>query len=143
MDNDNAPDQPAATPDPAPVPDPAPSVAAAAPTQPLDPAPPTKVRWRDRAFQFRAVLAVALASVILGAGAGVLGTLVFDHDQDRAGRHHRIEGPGERGDFPGRRGPGRDGPNMPQPDTDLLPPGTVPQQDEGEPSSQDNPTSSS
>ncbi|WP_182376936.1 hypothetical protein [Nocardioides sp. WS12] len=91
MDNENTPDQPAPTPDPEP------------------PAP----RWRDRLFQFRAVLAVALASVILGAGAGVLGTLVFGHDDDRPGRHERIERPGDRGNFPGPGGPSG-GQNMPQ-----------------------------
>ncbi len=138
MDNDNTPDQPDPTPDPAPI---APPAAPAAPAaHPVPPAPP-QMRWRDRAFRFRAVLAVALASVILGAGAGVLGSLAFGHDQDGPDRQHRIEGPG-RGDFPGQRGPGG-GQNMPQPGTDQLPPGTAPQQDESEPSAQDDATSAS
>ncbi|MFC7502247.1 hypothetical protein ACOACQ_11550 [Nocardioides sp. CPCC 206347] len=144
MDNDNTPGQPDPTPDPAPIAPPPEPSAPLAPPAPAAPAAPPKVRWRDRAFQFRAVLAVALASVILGAGAGVLGSLAFGHDQDGPDRQERIERPG-RGDFPGPGGPGGPGGGqiMPQPGTDQLPPGTAPQQDEGEPSSQDDATSSS
>lgn len=128
MDNENSPDQPA--------PD------QPAPEQPAPSAPPV-VRWRDRMFRFRAVLAVALASIVLGAGVGVLGTLVFDRDHDHASRLERFdrEGPGERGNFPRPGGPG--GQNMPPQGSDELPPGTAPQQEESEPSAQDDATSSS
>ncbi|MCX6399488.1 MAG: hypothetical protein NTX33_06125 [Propionibacteriales bacterium] len=126
MENENAPDQP--TPD-----------------QPMPPAPtaPPRVLWRDRMFRFRAVLAVALASIVLGAGFGVLGTLVLDRDQDHSSRLERFEreGPGERGDFPGPGGPG--GQNMPPQGSVDLPPGTAPQQGDSEPSAQDDTTSSS
>lgn len=131
MDHDPTPDQP--TTDQPTTEPPAAEPPAAAP----------RVAWRERVFRFRAVLAVALASIVLGTGVGVLGTLVFDHDQDRSNRMERFErnGPGERPDFPGQGGPG--GQNMPPLGTDELPPGTTPRQDETEPTPQDDNTSSS
>lgn len=87
----------------------APPAATAAPAGPLPAAGPvpTKVRWRERAFGLRAVIAVGLAGLVVGAGAGVGTTLLADDDHaDGPGRHWMDQGPG-RGGFPG--GPGRDG----------------------------------
>ena len=99
-DNENpAPEQPAPVPpvEPPPAPEPA-----AGPV-------PTKVRWRERAFTLRSVVAVGLAGVILGAGAGVGTALVADDDHgdrpDGPGRHWPADGPG-RGGVPGRPGDG-------------------------------------
>jgi hypothetical protein len=67
--------------------------------------PGPQPRWRDRVWSFRAMIAVALASFIiggLGGGlvGGALGFVVGHHD----GRH-------EMGPWgPGMRGPGMDGP---------------------------------
>lgn len=58
------------------------AVAPAAIGAPVPPAPPAepKTRWRDRVFQMRAVAAVAVAGVILGAAGGAVTTaLVSDH----------------------------------------------------------------
>lgn len=95
----------------------APPAATAAPADPLPAAGPvpTKVRWRDRAYGLRSVLAVALAGLVVGAGAGVGTALLVDDDHgDRPGRHWLEEGPGRRGDFPGWRDGGRGFP-PPQP----------------------------
>jgi hypothetical protein len=61
------------------------------------PAPVLKTRWRDRAWSFRAMLGVALASLVLGGIAGgVVGAVANGEDDG----HPRI----------GRWGPGMDGP---------------------------------
>jgi hypothetical protein len=68
-----------ATPEPAPAPTPA-------------AAPVLKTRWRDRAWTFRAMLAVAAASLVIGGVAGGLIGAAVDDD------HQRMErwGPGGR-----------------------------------------------
>jgi hypothetical protein len=55
------------------------------------PAPvvPSKPRWRDRAFRFRAVAAVAVAAVIIGAAGGAVTTALVTHGPDHD-EHHRI-----------------------------------------------------
>jgi hypothetical protein len=71
-------------------------------------APPTPVmkpRWRDRVWSFRAMLAVALATLVLGGVVG--GTIVAVADDDQ-GDHGRFRmGPGGRFERmpPGWRGP--------------------------------------
>jgi hypothetical protein len=53
------------------------------------PAPVLKTRWRDRAWSFRSMLAVALATFLIGGIAGgiVVGATGDDHDgQHRMGR---------------------------------------------------------
>lgn len=58
---------------------PAAFIAAPPPAPPVEP----KTRWRDRVFQMRAVVAVAVAGVILGAAGGAATTaLVSDRDGD-------------------------------------------------------------
>lgn len=103
-----------------------PPAATAAPAAPLPAAGPvpTKVRWRERAFNLRAVLAVALAGLIVGAGAGVGTTLLATggHD-DGPGRHWMDRRPGPGGGFPGPGGgpgfqqqaPQQDAPQQEQP----------------------------
>ena len=80
-------------------PDPAvdPGVDTTAPTE--TPAPVLKARWRDRVWSFRAMLAVALATLVLGGiVGGTIGAVAAGGDDDR-GLH--------------RMGPGRVGPGMP------------------------------
>lgn len=89
----------------------APPAATAAPAAPLPAAgpTPTKVRWRERAFGLRSMLAVTLAGLVVGAGAGVGTTLLAtDGHDDGPGRHWMDRRPGPGGDFPGPGG-GRDG----------------------------------
>jgi hypothetical protein len=68
------------------------------------PAPVMKPRWRDRAWSFRAMLAVALATLLLGGIAG--GTIVAAADDDHDQRHAWMGrgGPADRIP-PGWRGP--------------------------------------
>ena len=70
---------------------------------PADPAPEPRTRWRDRVFAFRGVLAVALASVILGGVGGAAIGVAASGDGD-PGRH----GPAHR-DFQPHGGPGMPG----------------------------------
>ena len=87
-DHDTTPEQtrPVLPPDPAVEPTPARTA----------PAPVMKARWRDRAWTFRDLVAVALATLLLGGIAG--GTLVAVADDDHDHRHFRMGpgGPGER-----------------------------------------------
>ena len=103
-----------------------PPVPATEPVQATGPVP-TKVRWRERAFTLRSLVAVALAGVVIGAGAGVGTTLLVDDDHGDGPGRHWMDGPG-RGGFPGPGGPGRgDRP-------DFAPPGQqqdTPQDDQG------------
>lgn len=71
------------------------------------PAPVLKTRWRDRAWSFKAMAAVAAASLLVGGIAG--GTVVAVADDDRDDRRFRM-GPFDRDGYrmpPGmmRRGP--------------------------------------
>ena len=67
------------------------------------PAPVMKERWRDRAWSFRAMLAVALASLVIGGLSGGVITAVAGHDHD--GRYRN--GPWPAGDrMPGWQGHG-------------------------------------
>ena len=119
-DHDAAPEQsrPVLPPDPA-----------AEPVGAVATAPVMKPRWRDRAWSFRAMLAVALATLLLGGIAG--GTIVAVADDDHDQRHVWMGpgGPGKRIP-PGWRGPKRfedggprwrwhDGP--PPPDGNVTP----------------------
>lgn len=103
---------------------PAPVQPPPAPPAPPPAAPILKTRWRDRVFTFRAILAVALAGLVLGVGAGAGTALVAGHDDGPDVRHQRM-GPDE-GGFPGWGG--RTGPDGQPPGMGQLPPGTVPQQ---------------
>ncbi|QSR27137.1 hypothetical protein CFH99_16070 [Nocardioides aromaticivorans] len=111
-----------------------PPVPAAEPVAAAEPVPaagpvPTKVRWRERAFTLRSLVAVALAGVVIGAGAGVATTLLVDDDHGDGPGRHWMDGPG-RGGFPGPGGPGRgDRP-------DFVPPGQQPGQQQGQPQDQ-------
>ncbi|WP_183095914.1 hypothetical protein [Nocardioides stalactiti] len=77
----------------------APMDAPAAERAAFDSAPAdTKPGWCDRTFRWRAVAAVALAGVILGATGGALTTALFAHDgRGDRGEHHRMEMPFQRG----------------------------------------------
>lgn len=92
---------------------------------PVAAAPVLKTRWRDRAWSFRAMLAVALATFVIGGiGGGVVGAAAgHEHRHDRFSRMGP-GGPGM-GMHPGwRRHEGRwngggpwwnQGPQQPQP----------------------------
>jgi hypothetical protein len=86
-----------------------------------------KTRWRDRAWTFRAMIAVALASLVIGGVAGGVIGAAAGRDDDRG---HYLMGPwgpgmqmppGWRGQglgFGGDRGPGwrwNDGPQQAPP----------------------------
>lgn len=143
-DNENTPTpEPTPEPTPDPTPDPAPDLAA----QPSTPPPPPpasepaaavpKQRWRDRAFTLRSLLAVGVAGVVLGAGAGAGTALVAGHDDgpDRAGRPEWRQGPAD-GRFPGGGMGDGNGQRFAPPGGSQVPPGTVPeQQDQGNGSS--------
>ncbi len=61
-------------------------------------------RFTDRVWSFRALLAVALASMVIGAGIGsAVAALAGDDDRLRMTRFS--DGPGERGRGPGDLGP--------------------------------------
>ena len=64
--------------------------------------PVMKPRWRDRVWTFRAMLAVALATLVLGGVVG--GTIVALADDDHDERGYLRMGPGDRMP-PGWRGP--------------------------------------
>jgi hypothetical protein len=78
--------------------------------QPTAPPPPPRQRLRDRLWSFRAVIAVALASVIVGGlGGAALASVSNNGDQGRfgpgAGRFNR----GGPGSPPGMNGNGPNG----------------------------------
>ena len=83
-----------AEPDPATADQPAAAAAETRPPAPLDAPPPpaaeTKPRWRDRVFRMRAVSAVALAGVILGAAGGSVTTALVSGDGHGRDEHFRI-----------------------------------------------------
>ncbi|MDZ5621967.1 hypothetical protein SFC88_14060 [Nocardioides sp. HM23] len=68
--------------------------AAPPPTTPFDdpaaPAAAEKPRWRDRTFRMRAVAAVAVAGLILGAAGGAVTTALVSDDHGGRGDHLRI-----------------------------------------------------
>ncbi|RNM14155.1 hypothetical protein [Nocardioides pocheonensis] len=81
---------PTVPPEPGPPPGPTPgdetAVDRTAVTEPAAsaPAPVLKTRWRDRAWTFRAMLAVAAASLVIGGVAGgVIGAAAGHEDNDR------------------------------------------------------------
>ncbi|MBV6729549.1 hypothetical protein [Nocardioides daeguensis] len=103
----------------------------APPAPPAPPVPPAaapvlKTRWRDRAFTLRSMVAVGLAGLVLGAGAGVGTALVASHDDSPDFRHQRMGPGGPGGGFP--RWEGRDGQDGPPPGWGQMPPGSGPQQ---------------
>jgi hypothetical protein len=116
---------PAPAPDTADVQQPA-DVPPTPPAAPPGPAPVLKTRWRDRAFNLRAMVAVGLAGLVLGAGAGAGTALVAGHDDGPDFRHQRIGGPGDRG-FPGWGG--RNDQDGPPPGLGQVPPGSSQQDD--------------
>lgn len=120
------------TPDPTPDPVDGPPAPVDLPPAPPAPAPVLKTRWRDRAFTLRAMVAVGLAGLVLGAGAGAGTALVANQDDGPDFRHQRMGGPGE-GGFPGWGG--RDGQDGPPPGLGQVPPGT-PQDDSSSGTSQ-------
>lgn len=128
-------------PTPEPTPEPTTEPTTGVPPAPLEPPPPApvlKTRWRDRVFRLRAVVAVGLAGLVLGAGAGAGTALVAGHDNGPDFRHQRMGGPGER-DFPGWGGRGRqDGP----PDLGQVPPGPSQQDDNSSGGTSEAPSSS-
>jgi hypothetical protein len=73
-------------------------------------APVLKTRWRDRAWSFRALLAVALATLIIGGVGGlVVGAAAARHHDRHDGFYHRLGPGGGPGMGPGwrmRGGPG-------------------------------------
>ncbi|GAA4801766.1 hypothetical protein ACFQ0K_13390 [Nocardioides caeni] len=117
-----------------------------APAAPEDPATPQptqtapRIPLRERSFRLRSLVAVGLAGLLLGAGAGVGTALVVDgHD-----RHDGRQGWNERRQPPGRDGgPGQDGGRGGErsgvgPGTGQLPPGTTQQDDSDDaPASED------
>jgi hypothetical protein len=126
------------TPTPEPAPDPAPDLAAQPTTPPppplaSEPAAVPKQRWRDRAFTLRSLLAVGVAGVVLGAGAGAGTALVAGHDDgpDRAGRPEWRQGPAD-GRFPGGGMGDGSGQRFAPPGGSQVPPGTVPEQEQGD-----------
>lgn len=87
-----------------PSPEPAPEPTSTGPTA------PARVPWRDRVLGWRGVLAVALASLILGGLGGAALTVLVDDDEARDGWRH---GPGHPGDWDqDGRMPGPGGPMM-------------------------------
>jgi hypothetical protein len=73
--------------------------ASQAPVPPQAPAPVMKARWRDRAWTFRAMVGVALASLLLGGLAGGAVMAASDDGDDRL-QHHRMGPWGPDGDAP-------------------------------------------
>lgn len=73
---------------------------------PAAPAAPAGPRLRDRMWTFRSLLAVGIASLLLGGagGAALVAATGDDHDRDQH-RMGRWNGPGGPGGFDGR-GPG-------------------------------------
>ncbi|TQK71814.1 hypothetical protein [Nocardioides sp. SLBN-35] len=130
-------DDPTPEPTPEPTREPTPDVPPA-PIEPTAPAPVLKTRWRDRVFHLRAMVAVGLAGLVLGAGAGAGTALVAGHDDRPDFRHQRMGGPGERG-FPGWGGRGgQEGP----PNMGQVPPGSSQQDDDSSGGTSQAPSSS-
>jgi len=83
---------------PMPADEPIRSEAAPAAAAPVGAAPVLKTRWRDRAWTFRAMLAVAAASLVIGgiAGGVIVGAASDDdrgdHRMDHMGRWYRDGG---------------------------------------------------
>jgi hypothetical protein len=77
---------------------------------PAAPDPVLKPRWRDRAWTFRSMLAVALATLVMGGIAGgLLGAAVAHHHDRHDGYYDRFGPGGGPGMGPGwrmRGGPG-------------------------------------
>jgi hypothetical protein len=76
-------------------------------TPPAQPGPPArepvlKTRWRDRAWTFRSMVAVALASLVIGGVAGGVIGATADHGD----RHDRMERMGRMGPWGPGHGPG-------------------------------------
>ena len=90
--------------------------------------PVLKTRWRDRAWSFRALLAVALAMFVIGGIGGLVVGVAAAHHHDRNdGFYYRMgpgggmppgwrmhRGPGWRWDDGGRGRQWKDGPQPPQ-----------------------------
>jgi hypothetical protein len=129
-ENDDVPGSPDADVQPATEPTPPPADTAAAP------GPVLVTRWRDRAWSFRAMIAVALASLLIGGVGGSVLVAATDDDHDG---HYRMGPYGPGGMMPpgmGRRmprngGPGggywqwQNGPNGPQDNTNPEAPTPV------------------
>jgi hypothetical protein len=79
--------------------------------------PVLKTRWRDRAWSFRAMIAVAVASVLVGgvAGGAIVAASGDDHDRDQ----YRMGPWGPGGQMP----PGwrHGGPRWHRDDNDMMP----------------------
>jgi hypothetical protein len=69
----------------------------AAAATPAPAAPVLRTRWRDRAWSFRAMLAVALATLLIGGFAGGTVVALADDGRDHHDHHHRMGpwGPGD------------------------------------------------
>jgi hypothetical protein len=137
-DNEKDSNEPVEPPEPVDSSEP-PQPPAAAPA-PVDAPPPpvavTKPRWRDRVFRMRAVAAVAVAGVIIGAAGGAVTTALVSGD-DHGDRNERFRigpawgpgmpavPPGGRERFPGDEGEDGGLPEMP------FPPGSESGTDDG------------
>ena len=73
------------------------SEAAPAAATPVEAAPVLKTRWRDRAWTFRAMVAVAAASLVIG---GIAGGVVVAAANDGDHGHHRMDRWGRDGAMP-------------------------------------------
>ena len=73
------------------------SEAAPAAAAPVAAAPVLKTRWRDRAWTFRAMIAVAAASLVIG---GIAGGVVVAAASDGDHGHHRMDRWGRDGAMP-------------------------------------------
>ncbi len=87
------------------------------------PEPPTEVRtgWRDRVFGLRGVVAVGLATLVLGGAGGAAIATIAHHDDDRSGW-----GRVEQGELPGGPGPRGFGQEA---RPGVVPPTTAPEDD--------------
>jgi hypothetical protein len=85
------------------------TVSPAVSTGSTTPAPVLKTRWRDRAWSFRALLAVALATLVIGGVGGLVIGVAAAHHGDRHDGFYRMGPGGGPGMPPGwrmHRGPG-------------------------------------
>jgi hypothetical protein len=100
-----------------------PPEAAATPAGAPAAGPVLKTRWRDRAWSFRAMIAVALASVLVGGVAG--GVIVAASGDDHERDQYRMGPWGPGGQMPpGWRGPRHfkdGGPRWHWDDDDMMP----------------------
>jgi hypothetical protein len=129
-------DEPGGTDRPGAAPEPADAAAPDEPTPtvthpviPPEPAsaPVLKTRWRDRAWSFRAMIAVAVASVLVGGVAGGAVVAAAGNDNERDHGYFRMGpggpggpmGPGWRGRGPGQLDKG--GPGWRWDDNDATP----------------------